>query len=76
LAVISLGKMGLSHVSIANALDDFEVVAVCDNSNLVTDVLSVSTLSYKYVEVRARRALLRSAARRTPPARDVVVATS
>jgi predicted dehydrogenase len=39
LAVIGLGKMGLSHLSIANALDDFEVVAVCDNSKLVTDVL-------------------------------------
>ena len=39
LAVIGLGKMGLSHLSIANALDEFEVVAVCDNSRLVTDVL-------------------------------------
>lgn len=39
LAVVGLGKMGLSHLSIANALDDFEVVAICDNSKLVTDVL-------------------------------------
>lgn len=39
LAVIGLGKMGVSHLSIANALDDFEVVAVCDHSKLVTDVL-------------------------------------
>ena len=38
-----LGKMGLSHLSIANALDDFEVVAVCDNSKLVTDVLGKVT---------------------------------
>lgn len=43
LAVIGLGKMGLSHLSIANALDDFEVVAICDNSKLVTDVLGKTT---------------------------------
>ena len=43
LAVIGLGKMGLSHLSIANALDDFQVVAVCDNSRLVTDVLGKTT---------------------------------
>lgn len=43
LAVIGLGKMGLSHLSIANALDDFEVVAVCDKSKLVTDVLGKVT---------------------------------
>lgn len=43
LAVIGLGKMGLSHLSIANALDDFEVVAMCDNSKVVTDVLGKVT---------------------------------
>nr|NUR37774.1 Gfo/Idh/MocA family oxidoreductase [Sphingomonas sp.] len=43
LAVIGLGKMGLSHLSIANALEDFEVVAVCDNSKPVTDVLGKVT---------------------------------
>ena len=43
LAVIGLGKMGLSHLSIANALEDFEVIAVCDNSKLVTDVLGKTT---------------------------------
>lgn len=43
LAVIGLGKMGVSHLSIANALDDFEVVAVCDNSRLVTEVLEKTT---------------------------------
>jgi peptidoglycan/LPS O-acetylase OafA/YrhL len=37
-------------------------------------VLSVSTLSYKYVELPARRALLRWAGRRRPPAGDVVIA--
>jgi scyllo-inositol 2-dehydrogenase (NADP+) len=43
LAVIGLGKMGLSHLSIANALDEFQVVAMCDNSKLVTDVLGKVT---------------------------------
>lgn len=43
LAVIGLGKMGVSHLSIANSLEDFEVVAVCDNSKLVTDVLGKVT---------------------------------
>jgi len=43
LAVVGLGKMGLSHLSIANALDDFEVVAICDNSKLVTDALGKTT---------------------------------
>jgi scyllo-inositol 2-dehydrogenase (NADP+) len=43
LAVIGLGKMGLSHLSIAHALDDFEVVAICDNSKLVTNVLGKTT---------------------------------
>ena len=43
LAVVGLGKMGLSHLSIANALDDFQVVAICDNSKLVTDVLGKTT---------------------------------
>jgi predicted dehydrogenase len=43
LAIVGLGKMGLSHLSIANALDEFEVVAICDNSRLVTDVLGKVT---------------------------------
>ena len=43
LAVIGLGKMGLSHLGIANALDDFDVVGICDNSKLVTDVLGKTT---------------------------------
>jgi scyllo-inositol 2-dehydrogenase (NADP+) len=43
LAVVGLGKMGLSHLSIANALDTFEIVAICDNSKLVVDVLGKTT---------------------------------
>jgi scyllo-inositol 2-dehydrogenase (NADP+) len=38
-AVIGLGKMGLSHLAIINALPDFKVVAVCDSSPLVGGVV-------------------------------------
>jgi predicted dehydrogenase len=34
-AVIGLGKMGVSHFAIANALEQFDVVAVCDASSVV-----------------------------------------
>jgi predicted dehydrogenase len=36
-AIIGLGKMGLSHVSIVNAHANAQVVAVCDISTLVLD---------------------------------------
>ncbi len=39
LAVVGLGKMGLSHLAVANGLPDFNVVAVCDHSGYVLDVL-------------------------------------
>lgn len=39
-AVIGLGKMGLSHLAIINALTDFNVVAICDATPLVGDVIS------------------------------------
>lgn len=42
-AVVGLGKMGLSHLSILNALDDFRVVAICDSSALVGGVLGKYT---------------------------------
>ena len=38
-AVVGLGKMGLSHLAIINSLADFEVVAVCDSSTLVGSVI-------------------------------------
>jgi scyllo-inositol 2-dehydrogenase (NADP+) len=38
-AVVGLGKMGLSHLAIANALDDLNVVAICDSSSLVGGVI-------------------------------------
>lgn len=38
-AVIGLGKMGLSHLAMINALDDFEVVAICDSAAMVGGVI-------------------------------------
>jgi len=38
-AVIGLGKMGLSHLAMLNALDDFEVVAICDSAAMVGGVI-------------------------------------
>lgn len=34
-AVVGLGKMGISHLAIANSIPAFDVVAVCDNSALL-----------------------------------------
>lgn len=55
-AVVGLGKMGLSHLSIINALEDFRVVAICDSSKLVGGVLGkVTGLDFRadYDEVLA-----------------------
>lgn len=43
LAVIGLGKMGLSHLAIANGLEGFDVVAIVDSSSLVGSGLSKIT---------------------------------
>jgi len=42
-AVAGLGKMGLSHYAIINALKGVNVVAVCDSSGYILDVLSKYT---------------------------------
>lgn len=42
-AIIGLGKMGLSHQSIANTHPDLRLVAVCDTSSYVRDLLSKYT---------------------------------
>lgn len=39
-AVLGLGKMGLSHLAIARAHPDIELVAGCDSSTYLTDVLT------------------------------------
>ena len=43
IAVAGLGKMGLSHLSIFRANPDVELVAVCDSSGYVLDVLGKYT---------------------------------
>jgi len=46
LAVVGLGKMGLSHLAMFRAQPDVDLVAVCDSSRYVLDVLA------KYTGVR------------------------
>jgi predicted dehydrogenase len=43
LAVVGLGKMGLSHHALVNAHPDVEVVGICDSSNYVLGVLKKYT---------------------------------
>ncbi|MFE5407670.1 Gfo/Idh/MocA family protein [Microbacterium sp. NPDC056569] len=43
LGVVGVGKMGLSHLSIARALHDVDVVGVCDSTDYVLDVLGKYT---------------------------------
>jgi scyllo-inositol 2-dehydrogenase (NADP+) len=42
-ALVGLGKMGLSHLAIANALSQFDVAAMCDTSGIVGGVLEKYT---------------------------------
>jgi scyllo-inositol 2-dehydrogenase (NADP+) len=43
IAVVGVGKMGLSHLSLLGAHPDVEVAAICDSSGYVLDVLSTNT---------------------------------
>ncbi len=43
IAVVGLGKMGLSHLAIVNAHPELEVAAVCDSSGIVRGVLEKYT---------------------------------
>ncbi len=43
LAVVGVGKMGLSHLSILGAHPDVEIAAVCDTSGYLLDVLGKHT---------------------------------
>ena len=47
LAVVGLGKMGISHLGMINAHPDVKVVAVCDSFKYLTDML------VKYMGVKA-----------------------
>ena len=49
-AVIGLGKMGLSHYSIVNGHADVDVVAVCDSTRYVLDVLAKYTGATTYTD--------------------------
>jgi scyllo-inositol 2-dehydrogenase (NADP+) len=42
-AVVGVGKMGLSHLALLGAHPDVEVAAICDSSGYVLDVLSKNT---------------------------------
>ncbi|WP_229813759.1 Gfo/Idh/MocA family protein [Novosphingobium colocasiae] len=42
-AVVGLGKMGLSHLAVANALEHLKVVAICDSSEVVGRILQKYT---------------------------------
>lgn len=42
-AIVGLGKMGLSHFSLINAHPGVEIVGVCDSSGYILDVLSKYT---------------------------------
>ena len=49
-AIIGLGKMGLSHASIAGAHSDVELVAICDTSTLILDAFKKYTNVKTYTD--------------------------
>lgn len=51
-AIIGLGKMGLSHFSIINANPNVNVVGVCDSSGYVLDVLGKYTGVATYTDMK------------------------
>lgn len=53
LAVVGLGKMGLSHHAMINAHPDVEVVGICDSSNYVLGVLNKYTGVTTYTDFDA-----------------------
>jgi predicted dehydrogenase len=53
IAVVGLGKMGLSHLAIVNAQPDVELRAVCDSSNYVVGVLKKYTGVAAYSDYQA-----------------------
>jgi predicted dehydrogenase len=52
-AVVGLGKMGLSHLAMVNAHPDVEVVGVCDSSSYVLGVLKKYTGVATYTDFDA-----------------------
>lgn len=51
-ALLGLGKMGISHQSIVNAHPDVELVAVCDTAEYMLDVLNKYTSVKTYKDYR------------------------
>jgi predicted dehydrogenase len=39
IAIVGLGKMGISHLGIANATPNLKVTAVCDSSSLLGQMI-------------------------------------
>lgn len=52
-AIVGLGKMGLSHQSIINAHPDANLVAVCDSTAYVLDVISKYTGVKTYTDYKS-----------------------
>jgi predicted dehydrogenase len=52
-ALIGLGKMGLSHLAIVRTHPDADLVAVCDPTAYVLDVLTKHTGLKGYADYRA-----------------------
>jgi predicted dehydrogenase len=69
LAVVGLGKMGLSHHAIINMHPDVKVVAVCDASAYVLDVLHKYTgiKTYTHFDAMQREEALDAVVIATPP---------
>lgn len=67
IAVVGLGKMGLSHLSMINAHPDVQVVGVCDATGYVLDVLT------KYTGIKTFKDLSRMLDETKPDA--IIVAT-
>lgn len=53
IGMVGLGKMGLSHLAIANIHPDIQVVAACDTTGYVTDVLGKYTGLKCYADLDA-----------------------
>lgn len=66
-AVVGLGKMGLSHLSMINAHPDVELVGVCDSTGYLLDILA------KYTGVKTYKDLTRMFDEAAPQA--VIIAT-
>lgn len=65
-AVVGLGKMGLSHLSMIKAHPEVNLVGVCDATGYLLDILSKYTrvATYKDLGKNARRGGARSHHRR------------